>query len=178
VVAGGCAYRGYNQVIAMDEQVKNNWAQIENQLQRRYDLIPNLVATVQGLTDQERKIFLGVAEARKAYFTAPQGSPERVRAASGLEGALSRLLVLNETYPQLRSNEAFAKLQDEVAGSENRLAIERRRYNDSVRDLNTYIRGPLGGLFAAWAKVQPAEYFEVSKEAREVPKVNFSATQP
>lgn len=172
LLTGGCIYSGYNQAITLDEAVKSQWAQVENQLQRRYELIPNLVETVKGVAGQEEKIFLGVAEARKAYFQA--GSvQEKARAAGGLETALSRLLLLREAYPQLRSNESFLKLQDQLEGTENRLAVERKRYNDSVRALNTFTRKLLGRFYAGLAGVGPAEYFEIEEAARTAPKVEF-----
>ena len=143
LMLGGCVYSGYNRVIEMDEAVKSQWAQVENQLQRRFELIPNLVNTVKGVASQEEKIYLGVANARKAYFQA-QSVNEKARAAGGFESALSRLLVLRETYPQLKSDQSFLKLQDQLEGTENRLAVERKRYNDSVRVLNTFIRKLLG----------------------------------
>jgi LemA protein len=176
LIAGGCVYSGYKQAVGLDEQVKSNWAQVENQLQRRYDLIPNLVETVKGVTGQEQKVFLGIAEARKAYFQADRGNIEaRSQAANQVESALSRLLVLTETYPQLRSSESFQKLQDELAGTENRMSVERKRYNDSVRELNTFTRQPLGGFYARLAGVQKAQYFEVQQEAKTAPKVDFSS---
>lgn len=172
LLAGGCVYSGYNQVVTYDEAVKSGWAQVENQLQRRFELIPNLVQTVKGVAKQEQKIFLGVAEARKAYFQAGSIN-EKARAAGGLEGALSRLLVLRETYPQLKSDQSFLKLQDQLEGTENRLSVERKRYNDAVRQLNTYIRKLLGRFYAGLAGVGSAEYFEIGEEARATPKVEF-----
>jgi len=172
LLAGGCVYSGYNQAVTYDEAVKSGWAQVENQLQRRFELIPNLVQTVKGVAKQEEKIFLGVAEARKAYFQAGSIN-EKARAAGGLEGALSRLLVLRETYPQLKSDQSFLKLQDQLEGTENRLAVERKRYNDAVRQLNTYIRKLLGRFYAGLAGVGSAEYFEIGEEARATPKVEF-----
>jgi len=172
VIVGGCIYSGYNRAVTFDEDVQSAWAQVENQLQRRYELIPNLVETVKGFAGQEEKIFLGVAEARKAYFQA-QGPAAKAQAAGGLEGALSRLLVLRETYPELKSNESFLKMQDELAGTENRLAVERKRYNDAVRTLNTFTRKLLGRLYASLAGVEKAEYFETAEEAEVTPKVDF-----
>jgi LemA protein len=172
LMGGSCVYSGYNQAIALDEGVKNNWAQVENQLQRRFELIPNLVQTVKGVAGQEQKIFLGVAEARKAYFQAGSVA-EKARAAGSFESALSRLLVLRETYPELKSNESFLKLQDQLEGTENRLAVERKRYNDSVRVLNTFTRTLLGRVYAGLAGVEKAEYFKISEAAREAPKVEF-----
>lgn len=173
VIVGGCVYGGYNKAVSLDESVQSAWAQVDNQLQRRYELIPNLVETVKGFAGQEEKIFLGVAEARKSYFQA-EGPAAKAEAASGLERALSRLLVLRETYPELKSNESFLKLQDELAGTENRLAVERKRYNDAVKDLNTFTRKLLGRMYASLAGVEKAEYFEVSEEAKAAPKVSFT----
>ncbi|NKB82471.1 MAG: LemA family protein [Nitrospirales bacterium] len=172
LMAGGCVYSGYNRVIILDEAVKSQWAQVENQLQRRFELLPNLVETVKGVAKQEQEIFLGVAEARKSYFQAGSIN-EKAKAAGGLEGALSRLLVLRETYPQLKSDQSFLKLQDQLEGTENRLSVERKRYNDAVRGLNTYIRKLLGRLYAGLAGVESAEYFEIDDAARVAPKVKF-----
>lgn len=165
----------YNKAVSMDEAVKSQWAQVENQLQRRYDLIPNLVETVKGFAGQEKTVFLGVAEARKAYFQASQGASvaEKAKAAGQVEGALSRLLLLQEKYPELKSNENFMKLQDSLEGTENRIAVERMRYNESVKQLNTYTRRFFGRMFAAWAGVEKAEYFEVPEAAKAAPQVKF-----
>lgn len=174
LLVGGCIYSGYNRAVSLDEDVKSAWAQVENQLQRRYDLIPNIVETVKGFAGQEKEIFLGIAEARKAYFTAATPAA-KARAATGLEGVLSRLLVLRETYPQLKSDAAFQNLQVTLEGSENRLSVERKRYNDAVRRLNTFTRKALGRLYASLAGVEKAEYFEVGEAAKAVPKVDFSS---
>lgn len=176
LVLGGCAFSGYNQAVSLDEDVKQRWAQVENQLQRRYELIPNLVETVKGIAGQEQAVFLGIAEARKAYFQAKESGnvAEQADAAGGVERALSRLLFLQEQYPELKSNESFLKLQDELAGTENRLAVERKRYNEGVQDLNTFTRRFPSSFYASLAGVQPAKYFEVPEAAREAPKVNFS----
>lgn len=173
VLAGGCLYSGYNRAVGLDEAVKSSWAQVENQLQRRYELIPNLVETVKGVAAQEKDIFLGIAEARKAYF-AGKTVAEKAQSAGVMESALSRLLVLNEQYPELKSNESFLKLQDEVAGTENRLAVERQRYNEMVKSLNTFTRGVLGRLYSSLASVGPAEYFEITDSAKATPKIDFS----
>ena len=124
VIVSGAIYSGYNRAVSLDEGVKSGWAQVENQLQRRFELIPNVIETVKGVAAQEQKIFLGVAEARKAYFQA-NSIGQKARAAGVLESALGRLLVLREAYPQLKSNESFLKLQDQLEGTENRLAVER-----------------------------------------------------
>ena len=162
----------YNRVVAMDEQVKSQWAQVENQLKRRFDLIPNLVETTKGYAKHEKEIFENIANARTKYFQA--GSVEqKVAAANGFERALSRLLMLQEQYPNLKANESFLKLQDSLEGTENRIAVERKRYNDAVRMLNTYRRTVVGRFIAAMAGVEAAQYFEVPESQQEVPKVKF-----
>jgi len=168
----GWMISGYNRVIAMDESVKTSWAQVENQLKRRYDLIPNLVETVKGYAAHEKQIFENLAEARTRYFQA-KDVKGKIEAANALEGVLSRLLVLRETYPQLKANESFLKLQDSLEGTENRLSVERKRYNEAVRTLNTYIRTVFGRLFASLAGVSQAEYYQVAEAEKAVPKVKF-----
>lgn len=164
--------KGYNNVIAMDENVKGSWAQVENQLKRRYDLIPNLVETVKGYASHEKELFEHIADARTKYFNA--GSvKDKINASNQLEGMLSRLLLLNEQYPQLKANESFLKLQDSLEGTENRIAVERKRYNESVQLLNTYIRTFFGRFFAAFASVSSAEYYKIPEAEKEVPKVKF-----
>ncbi len=172
-IVGGCFYSGYNRAIGLDEEVKSAWAQVDNQLQRRFELIPNLVETVKGFAAQEKEIFLGVAEARKAYFEG-KNVADKAQAAGAYESALSRLLVLQEKYPELKSNESFLKLQDSVEGTENRIGVERQRYNEKVKALNTFARGVLGKLYASLAGVTKAEYFEVPEAAKTLPKVDFS----
>lgn len=172
LIIGGCAYSGYNKAIRLDENVGNKWAQVENVLQRRFDLIPNLVETVKGYASHEKEIFTDIAESRTKYFQAG-GRAEKVAAANGFERALSRLLFLQERYPELKAQANFLDLQAQLEGTENRIAVERMRYNDAVRDLNAYRRSLLGRVFAGWAGVGPAEYFEVSEEAKQAPKVDF-----
>jgi LemA protein len=176
VVAIGSIMYGvgqYNQVVTMDEQVKSQWAQVENQLKRRYDLIPNLVEVVKVYATHEKELFEHIADARTKYFQAP--TPKDRMAASGqLEGVLSRLLVLQETYPQLKANESFLKLHDDLAGTENRIAVERMRYNDDVKALNTYRRSVFGRFFAALAGVNEAQYYETPQAEKEAPKVKFN----
>ncbi|BCO09034.1 hypothetical protein GF1_14100 [Desulfolithobacter dissulfuricans] len=162
----------YNKVVAMDEQVKAQWAQVENQLKRRFDLIPNLVETTKGYARHEKEIFENLARARTRYFSA--GSvPEKVKAAGDFERALSRLLMLKENYPQLKASESFLRLQDSLEGTENRIAVERRRYNEAVRRLNTYRRTVVGRFFAALAGVEAAPYFEPPAEEQQAPQVRF-----
>lgn len=162
----------YNSVVSMDEQVKAQWAQVENQLKRRYDLIPNLVETVKGYAKHERELFEKIAEARTKYFQAGNVN-ERIDASRQVEGLLSRLLLLQENYPQLKANESFLKLQDSLEGTENRISVERKRYNDDVRALNTYRRTVFGRFFASLAGVGEAQYYEVPEAEKEAPKVKF-----
>jgi len=162
----------YNRVIAMDENVKGKWAQVENQLKRRYDLIPNLVETVKGYAKHEKELFENIAQARTQYFQA-KDVKNKIKASNQLEGVLSRLLLLQERYPVLKANESFLKLQDSLEGTENRIAVERKRYNDSVQILNTYIRTFFGRFYAMFAGVSKAEYYEVPEAEKAVPKVKF-----
>ena len=175
LIAGGAVMYGvgeYNKAVAMDEQVKSQWAQVENQLKRRYDLIPNLVETVKGYATHERELFENIANARTKYFQA-NTVKDKVQAANQVEGLLSRLLVLRETYPQLKANENFLKLQDSLEGTENRIAVERMRYNETVKVLNTYRRSVFGKFFASLAGVNEAQYYEIPQAEKEAPKVKF-----
>jgi len=163
-----------NTLVGKNEDVKASWSQVDIVLQRRADLIPNLVETVKGFAAHEETVFGDIAKARSALLSA--GSPQEKIAANGqLDGALGRLLVITENYPQLKSNENFLRLQDELAGTENRIAVERKRYNDTLRDYNTYVQQFPNSLFAGFAGFKPNEaYFEASEGSRVVPKVNFS----
>ena len=164
-----------NTLVSKNEAVKAAWSQVDIVLQRRADLIPNLVETVKGYAQQEQTVFDNIAKARSALLSA--GTPQQKIAANGqLDGALGRLLVVVENYPQLKSNENFLRLQDELAGTENRIAVERKRYNDKLQDYNTYVQQFPNSLFAGWAGFKPNEaYFEASEASREAPKVNFSS---
>jgi LemA protein len=168
----GTIISGYNRVISMDENVKGKWAQVENQLKRRYDLIPNLVETVKGYAAHEKELFENIAQARTLYFQA-KDVKGKISASNQLEGALSRLLLLQERYPVLKANESFLKLQDSLEGTENRIAVERKRYNESVQILNTYIRTFMGRFYAMVAGVQSAEYYKVPEAEQATPKVKF-----
>jgi LemA protein len=168
----GTIISGYNRVISMDENVKGKWAQVENQLKRRYDLIPNLVETVKGYAAHEKELFENIAQARTLYFQA-KDVKGKISASNQLEGALSRLLLLQERYPVLKANESFLKLQDSLEGTENRIAVERKRYNESVQILNTYIRTFMGRFYAMVAGVQSAEYYKVPEAEQAVPTVKF-----
>src|SRR6202158_2788862 len=163
-----------NTLVAKNENVKAAWSQVDIVLQRRADLIPNLVETVKGYALQEQTVFGDIAKARSALLSA--GTPEQKIAANGqLDGALGRLLVIVENYPQLKSNENFLRLQDELAGTENRIAVERKRYNDALQDYNTYVQQFPNSFFAGIAGFKANEaYFEASPGSRDVPKVNFS----
>jgi LemA protein len=172
LLVGGKLIAGYNNVIAMDENVKGKWAQVENQLKRRYDLIPNLVETVKGYARHEREIFENIAEARTKYFQAKDVKGQ-IEGANRLESALSRLLLLQERYPDLKANQSFLKLQDSLEGTENRIAVERKRYNESVQMLNTHIRTIFGRFYAMLAGVSPAQYYELPEGEAEAPKVKF-----
>ncbi len=167
-----------NTLVQKNEGVKAAWSQVDIVLQRRADLIPNLVETVKGIAKQEQTVFGDIAKARSALLSA--GTPEQKIAANGqLDGALGRLLLIVENYPQLKSNENFLRLQDELAGTENRIAVERKRYNDTLRDYNTYVQQFPNSLFAPGMGFKPNNaYFEASEASRVVPKVNFGMPEP
>jgi LemA protein len=164
-----------NTLVTKNEAVKAAWSQVDIVLQRRADLIPNLVETVKGYARQEQTVFGDIAKARSALLSA--GTPaDKIAANQQLDGALGRLLLIVENYPQLKSNENFLRLQDELAGTENRIAVERKRYNDALQDYNTYIQKFPTNIYAGWAGFKPNEaYFAASEGSRQVPKVNFSA---
>ena len=166
----------YNSLIQRRNRVDNAWSQIDVQLKRRLDLIPNLVETVKGFAKQEMTIFTEVAEARAGLAGAVRGGNvgEMARANEAMTGALGRLLAIAENYPQLKSDQNFLRLQDELAGTENRIAVSRTDYNAVVRDYNTYIRRFPAVMVAGLAGAAAREYFEVESEAaRETPKVAF-----
>jgi LemA protein len=172
IILGGKLIGGYNRVITMEENVKGKWAQVENQLKRRYDLIPNLVETVKGYAKHEKEIFENIAQARTQYFQAKDFKGQ-IQSANRLEGALSRLLLLQERYPDLKANQSFLRLQDSLEGTENRIAVERKRYNDAVQILNTYIRTLFGRFYALLAGVEPAAYYEIPEAEKQAPQVKF-----
>ena len=167
-----------NTLVSKNEAVKSAWSQVDIVLQRRADLIPNLVETVKGYAKQEQTVFGDIAKARSALLSA--GTPQQKIAANGqLDGALGRLLLIVENYPQLKSNENFLRLQDELAGTENRIAVERKRYNDTLQDYNTYVQQFPNSFFAGWAGFKLNDfYFQASEGSRVVPKVNFSNPSP
>ena len=175
LVAFGQYVSTKNTLVTKNEAVKAAWSQVDIVLQRRADLIPNLVETVKGFAKQEQTVFDDIAKARSALLSA--GTPQEKIAANGqLDGALVKLLAVKEAYPELKSNENFLRLQDELAGTENRIAVERKRYNDTLQDYNTYIQQFPTSIFAGWAGFKANEaYFKASEGSREVPKVNFSS---
>ena len=168
----------YNRLVGADQAVKQRWAQVDNQLQRRNDLIGNLVETVKGTALQEQQVFGDIAAAR-AQMAGAKSPAERTAAGQAMDqalggSALSRLLVVVENYPQLRSNEAFMQLMDELAGTENRLATERMRYNEEVQAYNTTIKRFPTNLFASAFHFADAPYYQIPESAREAPKVDMS----
>jgi LemA protein len=179
VWVGGCAVGNYNNLVTNREGVKQAWAQVDNQLQRRNDLIGNLVETVKGTAFQEQEVFGDIADARARMAGA--GTPEeRVAAGQAMDralggSALGRLLVVIENYPQLRSNEAFMQLMDELAGTENRLATERMRYNQVVQGYNVLVKRFPTNLYAGVFKFAESPYYEIPEAAREAPKVDMGS---
>src|SRR5580700_11424835 len=166
-----------NTLVTKNEAVKAAWSQVDIVLQRRADLIPNLVETVKGIAGQEQKVFGDIAAARSRLLSA--GTPsDKIAANQQLDGAIGRLLLVVENYPQLKSNENFLRLQDELAGTENRIAVERKRYNDTLQDYNTYVLQFPNSVYAGYAgfKQNPA-YFQASEASRATPKVDFG-TKP
>ena len=173
LIFGGMYVSSRNQMVTKRETINSAWAQVNVVLQRRADLIPNLVETAKGFAAQEQTVFNDIARARAALMGA-HSPQEAISANNQLDGALGRLLVIVENYPQLKSNENFLRLQDELAGTENRIAVERKRYNDALQDYNTYIGQFPNYLFARWAGFQRNDaYFTAAPESREAPKVQF-----
>jgi len=175
---GGSYVSSKNQMVAKNETVKSAWSQVDVVLQRRADLIPNLVETVKGYAKQEQTVFGDIAKARSTLLSAANPS-EKIAANQQLDGAIGRLLAIVENYPQLHSNENFLRLQDQLSGTENRIAVERKRYNDVLQDYNTYIGQFPNSIWANMAGFKRNEaYFAASESSRQVPKVDFSGTQP
>lgn len=166
---GGCSY---NRFVGQEEAVKAQWAQVQNQLQRRNDLIPNLVETTKGYAQHEESVFKDIADAR-AQLLAAKSPDETIAAANRQTSALGRLLAVVENYPQLKANEQFNRLMDELAGTENRLAVERQRYNERVQEYNTSRRQFPANLTAKMFSFKDYPFYEAPAEARQVPKVSF-----
>ncbi len=169
IATSGCSY---NRFVSQEEAIKTQWAQVENQLQRRNDLIPNLVETVKGIAQQERDVFGQIAESR-AKLAGAQTPEQTIQAANEQSAALARLLVIVENYPQLRSNEQFARLMDELSGTENRIAVERMRYNERVQEYNTARRQFPSNVTAGIFGFKEYPVFNAPPEAERVPRVDF-----
>lgn len=172
ILIGGYIWVTYNRLVKQDEAIKALWAQVETQLQRRSDLIPNLVEVVKGYAKHEKEIFENVAQAR-AKLAGAQTVDQKISAANELSGVLGRLLAIAENYPNLKANESFNRLMDELAGTENRIAVERKRYNDGVLSFNQLIRRFPVNLIAQSFDFQKGVYFEAPESKQEVPKVEF-----
>ena len=169
----GCSY---NKFVGQEEAIKSQWAQVENQLQRRNDLIPNLVETVKGIAQQEKDVFGQIADSR-AKLAGAKTPEQTIEAANQQSAALARLLVVVENYPQLRSNEQFGRLMDELSGTENRIATERMRYNDRVNDYNTARRKFPSNVTAGIFGFKEYPRFDAPTAAEQVPRVNFGTRQ-
>ena len=170
----GCSYvSSKNQMVAKDQNVKSMWSEVDVQLERRADLIPNLVETVKGFTKEESTVFGDIANARAGMLNA-QGPAAKIAANGQLDGALGRLLLLTENYPQLRSSDQFMRLQDELSGTENRIGVARKRYNDAIQDYNTFILQFPNNIWAGMSGFKENDaYFKASESARTVPGVKF-----
>jgi LemA protein len=174
VVSSGCSY---NRFVSEEEAVKAQWAQVENQLQRRNDLIPNLVETTKGFAQQERDVFQAIADSR-AKLAGAQTTEQKIQAANEQSSALARLLVVVENYPLLKSNETFARLMDELAGTENRIAVERMRYNERVQQYNTSRRSFPANITATVFGFDEYPLFQAPESAKVAPKVDFGRPAP
>lgn len=163
----------YNRLVGQNQAVESQWAQVETQYQRRYDLIPNLVNSVEGIMDQEQEVFGQLAEARARYGGAASVE-DRVEAANQLESALGRLLVIVENYPELRSSESVATLMDELAGTENRVSVERRRFNELVQTYNVAVKRFPANVIAGVLGFDERPYFEAVDEAETAPSVQIN----
>lgn len=174
LLVGGWFVGKYNAMVTGEQEVENKQAQVEVQLQRRYDLIPNLVNSVKGSMTQEQTVFGDIADARTRYAGATSGTSDKVEASNELESAIGRLLVIIENYPELKSNETVVGLMDELAGTENRVAVERRRYNDEVTTFNNLIKTFPNNLFAGLFGFEEKVRFEAAEGAETAPEVNLS----
>jgi len=164
---------GYDKAVAYEQAKNKAWADVDAVIQRRFDLVPNLVNTVKGYATHEKELFDRIAASREKYFQAANPG-EKMAANNQLTGLLSRLLVLKENYPDLKANQNFLALQDQLEGTENRIAVARTRYNEAVETLNRYARSLFGSFFCRQAGVEPGEYFKATDQAQtEVPQVQF-----
>jgi LemA protein len=172
VIFGGCLVSKYNSMVDSGEEVDKAWSDIDAQLQRRADLVPNLVATVKGIAGQEQEVFGQIAQARSALLAA-RGPAESAEANQALSSGLGRLLAIAENYPQLRSSENFRALQDQLEGTENRISVARQRYNEAATAYNRTIKRFPNSMLAGMFGFDAREYFEAEAGAKEVPKVDF-----
>lgn len=173
LLVGGSFVSAKNQMVAKDQAVKSAWSEVDVQLERRADLIPNLVETVKGFTKEENSVYADIANARAGMLNA-QSPAAKIDANNRLDGALGRLLLLTENYPNLRSSEQFMRLQDELAGTENRISVARRRYNQAIQDYNTFIQQFPNSIWAGMAGYHTNDaYFKASPSAQQVPNVKF-----
>jgi LemA protein len=163
-------------MITLNEDIDAKWAQVENDFQRRFDLIPNLVETVKRYAEHEEEIFTNIAEARSRIGSA-QTPGDKMKAEGELGGFLSRLLMITENYPNLKANEQFQQLQAQLEGTENRIAVERKRYNESVQSYNTTIKKFPGKFYAMIGGFEPREFFEATSDAQQAPQVDFGNKQ-
>lgn len=163
----------YNKLVSLDQQAQTQWAQVETVMQRRMDLIPNLVETAKGYVKHEQKVFGEIAEAQNAWAKAPAGSPQKISAAVQMEGVLGRFFTLVQAYPQLQANQDFRALMDELEGTENRIAVERHRYNDTVKEYNTTVASFPGMFYARMFGFKARPYFEAEAGAQKAPQVKF-----
>lgn len=173
VIAGLSLVSTYNSLVTKNQNVEGQWAQVETQYQRRFDLIPNLVSSVKGIFEQEQDVFVAIAEARQNYAGAKTVN-DKAEAATNVESALGRLLVIIENYPELKSDTAVLGLMDELAGTENRVSVERKRFNDLVRDYNTTIKRFPTNIIAGIFNFTEKAYFEAVEAAAEAPQVDLS----
>jgi LemA protein len=175
LICGGMYISRRNQMVTLNESVKSDWAQVDVVLQRRADLIPNLVETVEGIAAQEVTVFTDIANARAKYLSS-QTPSDKITASNELYGMELKVLALKEAYPELKSNESFLRLQDELAGTENRISVERKRYDDAIQEYNTFIGLFPNNIIAGMAGFKRNDaYFAAPEAAREVPKVQFPA---
>jgi LemA protein len=173
LIAGGSYVSAKNGMVDRDQAVKSAWSEVDVQMQRRADLIPNLVETVKGFTKEESTVFGDIANARAGMLNA-QGPAAKIAANGQLDGAIGRLLLLTENYPQLRSSDQFMRLQDELAGTENRIGVARKRYNEAIQNYNSFILHFPNSIWARMAGYQPNNaYFQATEAARTAPSVKF-----
>ena len=164
---------GYNKAVNLEQGAEKGWADIDAALQRRLDLVPNLVSTVKGYAEHEKELFENIAKSREKYFQSGNRA-DKIEASNQLTGFLSRLLMLQENYPELKASENFRDLQTQLEGTENRIAVARTRYNEAAKLLNSYTRQFFGSFFCKRAGVEKVDYFEATEQAKsEVPKVEF-----